>query len=648
MDFFESQQVAQRKTAWLIALYVAAVLMIVVSLYLVFWIVGFFAWAKGALPMDTFSLWHPKLLGTVAASTGFIVGTGTLYKIATLRSGAALAAMVGGKPINTANPSPAERRLLNVVEEMAIASGVRVPDVYVLENETAINAFASGFTAQQATICVTRGCLELLNRDELQGVIGHEFSHILHGDMRLNMRLVGVLHGILLIYLIGYFTLRAVAQGRGGGKNDPRPIIILIALAVMAIGWIGAFFARLIKSAVSRQREFLADASSVQFTRNPEGIAGALKKIGGWGIGSHLASANAEQVSHFFFANGLASPAFSLLATHPPLVERIKRIDSNFDGRFPVVSAKGTPMEAEVERETATALKPRVAAPSPLGWAAGAAAVVAQIGQLRAENVAQASRLVAGIPDSLRSAAREPGSAAGVVLALLLPADDAARSSVLEQLRGSCDPAVLQALEAIAPEACRLAGELRLPLADLCLPALRHLSAPQFENFKTNMQTLVEADSQIDLFEFTLSRMVARNLEARLSPRKPKPPQYYALAPLAGPCSILLSAVAQVGSSDPKAVQQAFGCASSLLGDVRLELKEINACGIDALGDALDELGKTSIPMRKRVLEACAATISCDGRVTIEEAELFRAIADSFDCPVPPLFPSIATAEAAG
>ncbi len=340
MDFFEHQEQARRKTGLLVVYFVLAVASIIVAVYLA--VVAVFVGTQGDAVE---ALWLPQVFGPVAGGTLLVITVGSLYKMADLaRGGEVVARSLGGRPVLANTCELRERVLLNVVEEMAIASGTPVPPVFLLDNESAINAFAAGTTPQNAVIGVTRGTIETLNRDELQGVIAHEFSHILNGDMRLNLRLIGLLNGILLIAMIGYVLMRtgsgsyrvgfsSSSSNRKGGNPLP-----LLGLLLYVIGYIGVFFGHLIKSAVSRQREFLADASAVQFTRLPDGIVGALKKIGGLVQGSRLRTSQAEEASHMYFGNGLAAPFFALLATHPPLSERIRRIDPSFDGKFPRAS----------------------------------------------------------------------------------------------------------------------------------------------------------------------------------------------------------------------------------------------------------------------------------------------------------------------
>ena len=324
MDFFQSQEAARRKTSTLIVYFVLAVLAMIASVYLAGVAIVF---ATGDMPLE--KCWNPRFFCVVSLFTLGVVLCGSLYKIATLRGGGeSVARMLGGRLLEPARATPPELRLLNVVEEMAIASGTPVPPVYLME-EPGINAFAAGFTPADAVVGVTRGAVERLSRDQLQGVIAHEFSHILNGDMRLNIRLMGFIFGILCLSLFGRILMRT------RGKKNPLP---LFGIALFIVGSLGVFFGKLIKSAVSRQREFLADASAVQFTRNPDGIAGALKKIGGLALGSRLQSPEAESASHMFFANGLGRGFVALMATHPPLTERIRRIDPSFTGEFPKVS----------------------------------------------------------------------------------------------------------------------------------------------------------------------------------------------------------------------------------------------------------------------------------------------------------------------
>ena len=400
MDFFGEQDSARRNTRWLVVLFLLAVVTIIVTLYLV--LVGIMAFSTSPRTSGPIAFWQPDQFLIVAVSVSTVILLSSLYKVVQLSSGggAQVAESLDGRLVTRATDDKLERRLLNVVDEMAIASGIPVPKVYVLDHESGINAFAAGTTTGNAVVAVTRGTLEQLSRDELQGVIGHEFSHIFNGDMRLNIRLIGVLHGILMLALIGRVILRGGSRGhrvsssnkKGGGG------IILFALALVVIGYIGVFFGRLIKAAVSRQREFLADASAVQFTRNPSGIAGALKKIAGIGA-TRIRHPDAESASHMFFGNGIDN-FMSLLATHPPVEERISRLDPYFE-----MDMQSPPSSSSSSSSSAAG------AGAAMGFSAGGPlsgqGVRASVGNVGQQHIDYAHVLMERLPEPIWQALRE-------------------------------------------------------------------------------------------------------------------------------------------------------------------------------------------------------------------------------------------------
>ena len=351
VDFFTAQDHARRNTGKLVLCFVLAIVVMILGIYVTALFTLHYSSddsnGRHTEPVDWI---QPEIFLAVTVVVLVVIGGGSLYKIVELRRGGeAVALMLGGRRIHPNTTDLNQRRLLNVVEEMAIASGVAVPPVFLLRDEPGINAFAAGFTPDDAVIGVNQGTLDYLTRDELQGVIAHEFSHILNGDMRFNLRLIGLLHGILLIGLIGYFLMRS--SGRSSSNRDSGGGIAL-GLALFVIGYAGLFAGRMIKAGISRQREYLADASAVQFTRNPESIGGALKKIGGAAEHSKMETAEAESISHMFFGDAFMRSAHSMFATHPPLQKRIRRVDPHFDGKFPVVKRiKPKPVEAEVKKD---------------------------------------------------------------------------------------------------------------------------------------------------------------------------------------------------------------------------------------------------------------------------------------------------------
>jgi peptidase M48-like protein len=538
---------------------------------------------------------------------------------------------------------------------------VPVPQVYVMDGEAGINAFAAGHSASDAAISVTRGCMTMLTRDELQGVVAHEFSHLLNGDMKLNLRIMGLIFGILCLTVIGRVLIRT------RGKKNPLP---LLGLALIIIGWVGVLFGRLIQAAVSRQREFLADASAVQFTRNPSGLAGALKKIGGIAGGSELQSDRAEEASHFFFANGLKSRLFGF-ATHPPLIERIRALDPGFDGNFPSVVLPDTP--AETAPPLAPGVSPLVQSsppppprsqppppplptikppplptvlPPPLPSAPATVAqqsVIAAIGRPRTEHLQYAADLHQAVPASIQSAAHDPLGAHALVCAFLLSEDATAHEKQLEELGRATSDAVRQETIRIWPDVHDIPPHARIPLVDLALPALRRLSPAQFEQFRGAVNTLIASDNETDLFEFMLQKIVMRHLDTRFYPERRPVTQFYDLRPLARDAGILLSATAYAGADDATQAHAAFAKGAESLGRIaRTEIPwlPLDQCGLPHLDAALDRFAQSVPQIKKNVLSACAETVAFDALIQPREAELLRAIADALDCPIPPFVPA--------
>jgi len=628
MDFFEHQETARRKTGRLVILFGLAVAGIILSVYAVVTLGLGYAGTKTSVDVAP-SPWQWEVFLVTALCVLLVVGLGSMYKIAQLNAGgAAVARMVGATPVSSSSKSTAERRLLNVVEEMAIASGTPVPAVYLMAHEPGINAFAAGHSPDDAVIGVTQGCLEQLDRDELQGVIAHEFSHVLNGDMRLNLRLMGVVHGILVIGIIGYILLRTAH----GGRRNPLP---LIGLALLVIGYLGTFFGNLIKAGVSRQREFLADASAVQFTRNPGGIAGALRKIGGHSTGSRVNNAHAAEVSHMLFGMGFKSQLGSLYATHPPLEERIHRIEK---GARSAPSRPERAAPAPARPAEAVAGVSSLAGAAPPATAPEETTAVASVGNPTPAHVEYARRLRDELPERARDAAHEAYSARALVYALLLNEETGPRAVQMEHHAKHADAAVVEETKKLAPVIDELDPHARLPLIDLALPALGEMSTPQYVTFQRNVTALIRADERIDVFEWTLGRIILRHLAPRYTKVRPRAVQYYALAKLSDPCAALLSTLAYVGHADAEQARAAFDRGAGHL-DVDLELLPVDACSLRTLEQALDPLATVSPNLKRQLLVACAATVSADEQITIKEGELFRAIADSLDCPVPPLLP---------
>jgi Zn-dependent protease with chaperone function len=587
-----------------------------------------------------FTLWHSDLFFYSAMGTLAVIVFGSLYQISALSAGgSAVAESLGGRLVNPGSADPQERKLLNVVEEMAIASGIPAPKVYVMDQESGINAFAAGFSTNDAVVAVTRGCVQTLKRDELQGVIGHEFSHILNGDMRLNLRLMGIIFGIICLATIGRILLRT------RGRKNPLP---LLGLALIVIGALGVFFGRLIQAAVSRQREFLADASSVQFTRNPAGLSGALQKIGA--VGSQLESGHAADACHMFFGNGLGNSLFSMFATHPPIEERIRAIDPTWDGKFARVNLADADdaVRELLQRPCASSKAPArfpPVIPFPTGQAAGfaptvvrAQAVMPNLGKPTPMHLRYAEQLRDSFPENVQSATRDPLSAQALVFALLLSDDGAMREKQLQELAKQTSPAIQEKTAALHPEVAPIAVHARLPLVNLALPALRSLRAEEFRQFSQTLQWLIESDEQVELFEFVLQKIIRRHLAPQFEKSRPPVVQFYTLKPLVPDCAVLLSALANLGSTDPAEVTKAFQAGAPYLRalDFSAPLLPREECGLTEIDAALNRVALAVPQIKKNLLEACVRIVGADGVVQEREAELLRAIADTLDCPIPP------------
>jgi Zn-dependent protease with chaperone function len=650
MDFFERQEKAHRNTKLLVVYFVAGVILLIVTIYVA---VGFVF--GGINSRHHQGLWNPQLFLGVAVGTLAVISIGSIFKTAQLaRGGSAVAEMLGGRLISTSTTDLDERKLINVVEEMAIASGVPVPQVYVMDREPGINAFAAGHSTSDAAVAVTRGCMKLLSRDELQGVIGHEFSHVLNGDMRLNVRLMGIIFGILCLAVIGRILLYA----RGSSRRDRNPLPLL-GLALILVGWIGVLFGRLIQAAVSRQREFLADSSAVQFTRNPAGLSGALKKIGGLAYGSKLESAHAGEASHMFFGNGMGESLFGLLATHPPLASRIRAIEPAWDGKFPRVAGEAAPsrttlasgtagkagalagLDAEslivfgTGREPAPRIAPPRIAPPPIP----APAVLPNVGNVTTEHLRYAVELRDSFPPAVQNAARDPLGASALIYALLTSPEPELRAKQLDLVARAISYSARQETERLLPEIAPIAAHAKLPLVDLALPALRRFSDRQYEQFSAAMQQLIDSDEEIDLFEYVLQKVVQRHLEPQFKGVRKPVVQFYSLKGLANDCSVLLSAMASVGADDPAKANEAFQRSAQRLSyqaQTPLNFVPEAQCDLEQVDAALNRLNQAVPQIKKNVLNACAETVAADGVIQEMEAELLRAVADTLDCPMPP------------
>jgi Zn-dependent protease with chaperone function len=646
MNFFQSQDNARRQTRYLILMFILAVIAIVAAVNLVIAaLIINLGNGAGTATLPDFN-WIMNNLGLVAgislATIGFI-SLSSLYKIASLSAGGGkVARSLGGTLITAESKDPLRRRLYNVVEEIAIASGIPMPEVYVLEQEPGINAFAAGFTTGDAAVTVTRGTLETLSRDELQGVIGHEFSHILNGDMRLSTRLMGVLFGILVIGLIGRAVLNSARHGTVRSDDSRRnntAAIYLAGLGLFLIGYIGVFFGQLIKAAVSRQREFLADASAVQFTRQTQGIAGALKKIAAAQQGSELQAADAEEVSHMLFASGASFS--SLWATHPPLDQRIKALEPNFDESeierlaktMPHLSQTGT--EVFGQNLTTAGITPQDISVTP-------AALTETVGLPTEEHIKLASALRQSIPENLYRAAHSSTDALPLVLALLLDADEAVRRTQLDIVAQQLGGTTVMAAETLQLEVQKLNAAFRLPLLQIAFPLIKNRPMEQLERITDLMQQLIEVDGVVDAFEFALSRVLKTHLNDAAHPQRRQ--AHLRLTQLPEAIGALFSIMAKQGHSNPReSYQKGMESLARYEPRIKMLIDTKQWPDYEPLGDwipateaALRQLDRLHMTDKQVLVSALVLTISHDGKVSPDEAELLRAICATLHCPLPP------------
>ena len=642
MNFFESQDRVRKNTTLLVVLFALAVIALIIMANVLIMIVFGFIDSQQLRDGETLIRqmdWQS--FAAVGAGVSVVVLAGSLYKIMALSAGGKIVAeSLGGQLIPRNTQDLKQRKLLNVVEEMAIASGTPAPPVYLLANEQGINAFAAGLTPRDAVIGVTQGAIDRLSRDQLQGVIAHEFSHIFNGDMRLNIRLMGALNGILILGILGYYLLYSSSfSGRRRGNDKGGAAILALAVGLMVIGYAGTFFGALIKASVNRQREYLADASAVQFTRNPDGLAGALKRIGGWESGSKVENPGAPEISHAFFAEGVPGVMQWLSATHPPLTKRIRRIDPHWDGKFDYSDPPAAVPDEKHSSASETITRPTIAKEA-FAVTAGAAiadvmTAIDQIGNPKQEAVDYARSLLSELPTVIKEAAREPYGARAVAYSMALDKGQEVRARQLKQLQAHADPHVYALTLTLMPQTDELDSKFRLPIIDIAIPALKQLALSQYQLFRGNLIALIEMDSRVDLLEWSLQKILFNHLDGHFFKLEPMKARYSEPRQLEKEIALVLSMMAHVGAQDQSGTEKAFAAAVETLGAGELAMLAKDQIRISDLDAALEKLDQLKPLAKSRLLKACVASIWRDQKVTTVELEVFRAFASVLDCPIP-------------
>lgn len=639
MNFFEHQDQARARSGrlvWMFGLAVIAVMFSVYFLAAIIYAVAVNAESQVA-GQASVSLWNPQIALVVFPIVGITVAIASLVRVRSLRmGGAAIAASVGGREIVFHTKDADERRLLNVVEEIAIASGVPVPRVFVLDNETGINAFAAGYSIDDAAVAVTRGCLQTLSRDELQGVVAHEFSHIFNGDMRLNIRLIGFIAGLIVIGTTGQIVLRSMSRGalvprRRSNNNNGGAVIAIMAfgLGLMVIGFVGTIAGRMIQAAISRQREYLADASAVQFTRNPNGLRGALAKIAGLSEHGEISGSNVADMRHMFFAS-TASSMFGGLSTHPPIEDRIRRLGGNVSDAAPAPGAQSG--------RTSTSGVVSGFGGAPIAGLGGQT-VAERAGNPDEADFARARDVVASLPPSIRDAAHDPTLAPAVVHAVLLTSSNTQTTAQLRALARNVSPAHAAAVESLTAVLQALPNHARLPLLELCAPALRSYPEQIRAGILTDTRNLAQMDG-LTFAELLLVTCIERWVASEAGPtgriishtNRKRAADDIAL--------VVQATVGATARDSEEAALMLANAAEHSSPAVRAQLGALQPVALPAALEALGRLSAMPGALRHELLNAVAAAALSDQVVTRDEADICGAIAVLIGAPLPVLEPA--------
>jgi Zn-dependent protease with chaperone function len=648
VDFFGAQARARRQSrllGWGFALCVLAVVAALNLIALTALRIGY-ARAEGSAPFEgtllDWALAHPGTVLLVTLLAGGFIGVASLTRMLQLREGGGyVARSLGGVRVEGSTPDPRRRVLHNVVEEMALASGVPVPEVYVLEKDDSINAFAAGHTPANAAVAVTRGALTQLNRDQLQGVIAHEFSHILNGDMRLSIRLMSMVFGLMAVALAGRLLLRlAASSGSGSRSSRDRGVVPLLALgaAIAVVGQIGFWAGRLLQAWISRKRECLADASAVQFTRNPHGLRDALVRIAAQDASPRLASAASEEIAHMLLAPGTRR----MLATHPPLQERVRELDPAVTPeRFASMVRQA---REQMHREQAGAVQSEPAPDAGTALAgiavpAAAALIAASAGDPAPRHLEQAIAVRRALPEALRASAEQPERAQALLLAIVIFTGRKAQERELEFVAGRLGAAMAEGTRRAAAATSALAPLLRLPAVLQLIPALRALPEAERLRYVAALRELVRMDGSISVFEYALEKIAVRALLPREATRAPH--GRLALDDCSEQLGVVFAVLARQGAGGSEQARQAYEAGLAPLLPRHRPAYAVIDDWVPLFDQALERLRALGVPAKHMLVESLVRTIAHDATLSPTEAELLRAVCAVLECPLPPLLPAV-------
>lgn len=620
MNFFEAQEKARRDTWQLVILFLLAVggLVLVSTLFVSWFYMTFIT--HDSIPFTLERYLSSRITHGTSLVVLLIVGMGTLYQYLSLaKGGKNVAETLGGRQLNPNTATAEERRLLNVVEEMAIASGIPTPMIYLLEDKS-INAFAAGLTIDDAVIGITRGAVEKLERDELQGVIAHEFSHIFNGDMRLNMHLAATLHGIVLIGLIGEFIMRHL--GRNGGTNGRKSggnNLIILGLGLYVIGYVGLFLGALIKAAVSRRREYLADATAVQYTRFPAGIAGALKKI--LYYQSYLNSPSASTFAHFYFSQGVRS----FFSTHPPLKERIYKIDPKWNGKIPEYK--------EDQKRSVHTDKAESKEKQNILITGAVAAAVLKAGTLEKGEVASVHTELESLDGEIREKLNEPLGAQAAILALFYKETN--KEALFASLKEN-NPYLLLEFASLLSKGTEVYQKEAVPVITLVLYTLKSLSVEQYRTFDSLIQRFVDIDGKVSMYEWSLQHIIRRNLQIYFGERQvPKKLKHSHLGAVKNELEIIFSMLMHDQYESEEAARRAYADVMRTIGAGALQYRYSDTISHEMFENAVKEIEVVKPGVAKRIFEGVLHSVKIDRVVTPGENLFVHAMALLLQVPMP-------------
>ena len=645
MNFFEQQDIARRNTRVLVLLFLVAVLLLIVLANVAVAAFLFFGqdyniYSGSRQGMDGFlSYFSWARFGGIGLAVTATVAMVVFIKWVQLSTGGKVVAeSMGGTRILPQTRDRAERRCLNVVEEMALAANMPVPPVYIMNGERGINAFAAGTTPADAVVAVTRGSIEHLKRHELQGVIAHEFSHILNGDMRLNIRLAAMLKGITFLGDVGHILLRSSNRHRTGANrsNKNGAALPMLGLALWILGWLGGLAAGFIKAAISRQKEYLADASAVQYTRSSDTIGDALKVIGGYIPGTLVHAARATEMSHIFFGQ-IEHRLWQVFATHPPLRNRIERVDPDWNGQY--IERKPRHYDEQPSRPGAGEVGVGRAAlvAAALAGSMTEEPVEVALSELEdadfgpgPEQLEEETATRQEIPLIFVQYSHEPLGAHALIFSLLISDHDEVRSNQLAIIAEAGINGLADMVHTLSPGVRELGAPRRLPLLEMCLPALKSMSLAQYRLFKNTLLRLIQADQRTELHEWCLFQLIRHYLDPEFVRIKPSRPRYRKLQKVAYHVRVALSVLAHEGSGE---TDSAFRLGADELGFTSMAILPREQGSVAAFGKAVHELADCYPLLKPRLLKAMTLAASADGRLSPVEREIIASMAAVMDCP---------------